>query len=272
MNFLERAIKRGIDKAVSGAVSNAVEQGVKKAVQPMVNQAANGVAKATTQSLAGVSEAAAELNSAMEQSGADAANVDTAELKKAFSMLENMATDMVKDKKVCSKCGEMAGKDEEFCPNCGEKLPSLTMAQLSLCPNCGKQNELGKNFCTACGTKLPLKIEAEKAAAEADAKAMALWDEWLPQYPKWAQGGKNFSLEIINEQDGFPTYEFRAEGVDEKALDAYAALLKQNGFKQQSSGSDSVLCKNIGSVDYCFAQIDVLTDNGVSPVFYAEKH
>ena len=85
--------------------------------------------------------------------------------------------------KECPVCGETVTAEHKFCPKCGATLPEKTIGAGYLCPKCGKQNVPGTAFCTECGTILP-------AEEEERSKQLALWDEYLPQYPKWNLGGK----------------------------------------------------------------------------------
>lgn len=74
------------------------------------------------------------------------------------------------------------------------------------------------------------------------------WNELLPGFPIWPYGGKNFEIEVryVDEPTGSLFYEFRAEGATCEELDAYAQLLKREGFLQKYKGGDSVLYKEVG--------------------------
>ena len=261
MNFLERAIKRGIDRAVG----NAVEQGVKNAVQPAVNKAAANVANAAA---ANLSDAAKSMNEA----NAELEKIDSQQLSAAVSALESIAVNMAKDKKICEKCGAMAKAEEKFCQTCGAKLPELTLAEAAVCTQCGRQNDLGKNFCAGCGAKLPAKIAAEKAAAAANAEVLERFDKELPQFPKWACGGTDLSLEAEDMGDGMTVYRFSVKKATEANLNQYLALLKANSFRQKYKDSDQIYINSQGGTDYLIDFTDAICDDGLYFSFCIEPH
>lgn len=267
MGFLDKAIKNGIGKGISDAVGKAVGESVKNVIQPKVNEAAAKYTNAVTGAL---NESAKELNTAAEEmnkASAEAEKIDTAELEKAFSTLEAMATNAVKDKKECPKCGQLIDGSNTFCPMCGEKLPELTLSQYAVCPQCGKQNELGTKFCAGCGAKLPLKLAEEKAASEKDAAVMAEWDEKLGDYPKWCFGGYNFDIEA----NGEDTYFFNADGVSVAELEKYVALLKQNGFVRPAGyDNDQILYKVVNGVCRAFSSVEAFGSDIMSIGFYID--
>lgn len=276
MGFLDRAIKNGIsngiNKGLGEAVSKAVGESVKNIIQPKVNEAAANYTNAVTGS---INEAAKEINEAsasMNDAAKKTEEIDTAELEKAFNLLGSMATNAVKDKKVCPKCGELAEGDKQFCPQCGTKLPELTLSQYAVCPECGKQNDIGTKFCASCGAKLPLVIEEENSAKAADEAFMANWDEQLADYPKWCFGGRNFSLEENGtDENGIPNLIFSVSGVTSADLEKYCALLKQNGFvRPEGFYTDEVLYKVVNGVCRAFGTTEAFCDDDTMSVgFYA---
>lgn len=54
---------------------------------------------------------------------------------------------------VCSSCGAQMDGDSDFCPVCGSKVVRGE-ATVSVCPLCGKEYRPGTMFCTGCGYKL----------------------------------------------------------------------------------------------------------------------
>ncbi|MCQ2485322.1 MAG: zinc ribbon domain-containing protein [Clostridia bacterium] len=218
MGFLDRAIKNGISKGVSDAIGKAVKQ----VVEPRATEYANNVAKQFDEATQQTQEAQQAVKSTSGMEGA------FANLQRS---MENYATEMSKNVKVCPKCETATTSDKTFCPNCGEKLPEETLAEGAVCPSCGKQNTIGTKFCQDCGAKLPFAIAEDKAAAENDAAVLAKWAETMPQYPVWNCGGKDFDLEINDEYQRFSArMENNSSALN--AIDQYRELLLQNGFRQ----------------------------------------
>ncbi len=281
MGLLDNMIK----KAVSGAVSDAVGGAVRKAVQPAADAAAQKAADSITQaaqssvqaaqssvqaaqaSAAAANAAAAEANAAAAEAQGTAASGSTgmpsqAELESAFGMLgqmmQGMADGAAKNLKVCPSCGEAAEADEAFCPKCGAKLPEMTVAQSLVCAKCGKQNKVGQKFCTGCGEKLPAALMEEQAQADKDAAVLAKWQELMPEFPVWSCGGKDFQIEQLDGAIMFGA-EFPDSRSAEQAVEAYRALVKSAGFKQEGQyPSDEHLYKRINGVschvdtEHCF--------------------
>lgn len=273
MGLLDNMIK----KAVSGAVSDAVGGAVRKAVQPAADAAAQKAADSITQAAqastqaaqaaaaqanAAAAEANAEMQRAKGEAPASTEMPSQSEIESAFGMLgammQGMADGAAKNLKVCPSCGEGAEADEMFCPKCGAKLPEMTVAQSLQCTKCGKQNKVGQKFCTGCGEKLPATLQEEQAAAAKDAKVLETWQQLLPEYPVWSCGGKDFQIEQLDGAIMFGA-EFPDSRSAEQAVEAYRALVKSAGFKQEGQyPSDEHLYKRINGVschvdtEHCF--------------------
>ncbi len=88
------------------------------------------------------------------------------------------------------------------------------------------------------------------------------WNELLPGFPIWPYGGKNFEIEVryADEPTGSLFYEFRAEGATIEELNAYAQLLKKEGFVQKYAGSDNVLYKEVGGEYLGFSSTEAFND------------
>ncbi len=88
------------------------------------------------------------------------------------------------------------------------------------------------------------------------------WNELLPEFPVWPFGGKKFSIEVryVDEPSGSLFYNFSAEGATVEDLQAYANLLKKNGFIQKYEGSDSVLYKEVGGEYLGFSSVEAFND------------
>ena len=241
MGFLDRAIKNGISKGVSNAIGNAVKQ----VVEPRATEYANKVADEFDQATKNAAQQTSEAQQAVKSAGG---------MEGAFANLqrsmENYATEMSKNVKICPKCEAAATSDKTFCPNCGTKLPEETLAQGALCPNCGKQNTIGTKFCQDCGAKLPSAVAEEKAQADNDAAALKQWAEKMPQYPVWNCGGTDFCLEIFESYSIF-TVRLENSFSAQNAINKYRETLLQNGFRQAGEyPCKEHLYKKIGDVCY----------------------
>ena len=218
MGFLERAIRRGVSDAVGKAVGQAITNAVEPRATELVNKAADKIDSATT------------------NVNARPANTQTGSaLEGAFSNFERAAskyaTEAAKNMKVCPTCGESTTADKNFCPSCGEKLPEKSIADELVCTSCGTQNNVGTKFCQNCGAKLPFAVNEENAQLRKDQKVLDEFKAYLPQYPVWSCGGKNFILEKEPDYCWFSA-RFDSNFSAEKAVESYRQLLMNNGFRQ----------------------------------------
>ena len=218
MGFLERAIRRGVSDAVGKAVGQAITNAVEPKATELVNKAADKIDSATTN--VNTQPASTQTGSALEG---------------AFSNFERAAskyaTEAAKNMKVCPACGESTTADKNFCPSCGEKLPEKSIADELVCSSCGTQNNVGTKFCQNCGAKLPFAVNEENAQLSKDQKVLDEFKEYLPQYPVWSCGGKNFILEKESDYCWFSA-RFDSNFSAEKAVESYRQLLMNNGFRQ----------------------------------------
>lgn len=104
--------------------------------------------------------------------------------------------------------------------------------------------------------------EAAEKNYEEKTPGLDKWNELLPGFPIWPYGGKNFEIEEKYRDDRTSTifYEFRAEGATVEELDAYAQLLKKEGFTQKYKDSDSVLYKEAGGEYLGFGSVEAFND------------
>jgi len=215
MSFLKRAIQKGISEGIGKAVGEAVTKVVEPKATELANKAAKEIDKRTEMQRNEAKEAFSGLESAF------------ADLEKAA---KGYATEMGKNMKICPSCGKPSEADKIFCPECGTKLPEQTVAEGAVCTNCGKQNDIGTKFCSDCGTKLPAAVMEEEVAAKKDADTLISWDTYLPAYPKWNCGGKDYCIEDL---DGGFVFNAQFEGdhnAAQKAVKDYRILLQENGF------------------------------------------
>ena len=219
MGFLERAIRRGVSQGVGKAMGEALS----KAIEPHANELANKAAQH-------IDEAAArneEYESQRKQNSG---------FNGAFANLERAANDYAtqlgKNMKICSGCGQTVTADKKFCPHCGAKLPEQTIAEGALCPNCGKQNAIGTKFCQDCGTKLPATIAEEQAQIAKDDAVMREWDEKRAAFPKWIFGGKDYYIEDYDGGAFSFSATFATYAGAQSAVRQYRELLLQSGFRQ----------------------------------------
>lgn len=218
MGFLDKAIKNGISKGVSDAIGKAVKQ----VVEPRATEYANNVAKQFDDATQNAHEAQQTAPSSNDMEGA------FANLQRS---MENYATEMSKNLKICPKCEAAATADKTFCPNCGAKLPEVTVAEGAVCPSCGKQNTIGTKFCQDCGAKLPCAIAEEKAESENNAAVLEKWAKVMPQYPVWNCGGTELRLENHEDYSLFGA-RMESEEAARAAINKYRETLMQNGFRQ----------------------------------------
>ncbi len=251
MGFLERAIRRGVSDAVSKAVGNAVQKAVEPTATELANKAANAIDNA-----AGTTEQTVRQTSGLE--GA---------LGNLQRSMEGYATEAAKNIKVCPSCGEGVTADKNFCPKCGAKLPEQTVAQGAVCPSCGKQNTVGTKFCCDCGTKLPAAVQEEQMQADRNAAVMAEWEARLPQYPKWNQGGTDFSIEEYD--PGVFVFSACFNGDSDaasRAVTEYLQYARGYGFRPAGQYPDNKTIYNkIDGVCYCIDTTDCLGGNPDCP-------
>ncbi len=257
-NILKNAISKGVSGGVKSAINNAVNKAVRSVVQPTVDKAVGSVTNAAAEK---INESAKSLNEAVgatNEAAAELNKVNTSELEKAFGTLGSMAKNAVKDKKECLSCGEIADGKAACCPKCGAKLPDKTLAEQAICPSCGKaDNELCTDHCAGCGAKLPYLLFKEQHQADKDNAILAKWDEYLPAFPKWDQGGSHYELERIQDtSDSLPWYRFSVADTNPAALKQWTQTLKAAGFAQAYKDSDETLYKVIDGQCWTVNQID----------------
>ncbi len=232
-------ITRGITRGIGNAVQNAAERKATEVLTPKINEAADKLNRSQNEKTAEQS-----------QQGASAAKLEAA-LGRFAGAAQGYATKAAQNIKVCPECGKPTDADKKFCPECGTALPETTLAQGAVCPECGKQNNLGEKFCAECGAKLPIAEQEERQARERDEQTMSEWDETLSQYPRWACGGSDFSLERYDEHVTFTPNFFGDNAAARQSVTAYRNVLKQNGFAPAGSyPSDEHLYKQIGETWY----------------------
>lgn len=256
-NVLKNAISKGVSGGLKNAISNAVSKTVKSVVQPTVDKAVGSVTNAAAEK---INDSAKQFNDAVgatNDAAAELNKVNTSELEKAFGTLGGMAKNAIKDKKECLKCGEVVSGTSECCPKCGAKLPTLTLAQQAICPSCGKEdNELCTEHCAGCGAKLPYLLFKEQHQADKDNAILAKWDEYLPAFPKWSEGGSQFEIERFQDSsESLPWYRFSAV-TNPASLAQWTEKLKAAGFQRQYKDTDDVLYKVVDGQCWTVNQSD----------------
>ncbi len=228
MDFLKRTLRNAVSQGISRGIGNAIGKAVQQAVEPKATEYAN---KAAGHFDRAAGNAAQQTHQA------------TSGLEGAFANLErsvqNYATQMSQNMKICPQCGQPSSAETKFCPGCGAKLPEETLAQGAVCPSCGKQNSIGMKFCVDCGTKLPAAVQEEQAQQAKDAAVLEQWDALLPQYPKWSCGGSKFDIEEYD--PGTYTFSVGFNGNEQaahRAVEQYRQILLQNGFRQAGQYQD----------------------------------
>ena len=265
-----KGISNGIGKGLQNAVGKAVESAVRPAADKLAGQAAENLNQ-TAQSLAESNEAlkAATNDLSREASsagytapasqGSGAADLGAA-LGSWASAMEGFAGSVAMNMKECPACGETVTAEHKFCPKCGAPLPEKTIGAGYLCPKCGKQNVPGTAFCTECGTILP-------AEEEERAKQLALWDEYLPQYPKWNLGGK-LELNTDMSVNGNPAVGVQVGGAGIAQLQRYVELLKADGFLPAYDGDSDFYYKMVDGVCRAFDKTDANQGDFLSFTFF----
>ena len=249
MSFLKRTIRNAVSQGISRGLSEAVGKAVKQAVEPRATEYANKAASQFDQAAGNAAQQTRQTTSGLEGAFAN--------LERS---MQNYATEVGKNTKVCPECGKPSPASTKFCPGCGAKLPEQTVAEGAVCPGCGRQNSIGMKFCCDCGTKLPAAVAEEQAQTAKDEAVLAEWDTRLPQYPKWSCGGSQFGLEEY--EPGIFGFTADFGGDDQaarRAVAQYSQLLTEAGFRQAGQyPSTSHLYKKVGEscyhvdIEHCF--------------------
>ena len=236
-----KGISNGIGKGLQNAVGKAVESAVRPAADKLAGQAAENLNQ-TAQSLAESNEAlkAATNDLSREASsagytapasqGSGAADLGAA-LGSWASAMEGFAGSVAMNMKECPVCGETVTAE----------LP-------------------GTAFCTECGTILP-------AEEEERSKQLALWDEYLPQYPKWNLGGK-LELDTDMSVNGNPAVGVQVGGVGIAQLQRYVEFLKADGFLPAYDGDSDFYYKMVDGVCRAFDKTDANQGDFLSFTFF----
>ncbi len=71
--------------------------------------------------------------------------------------------EVMKTKKICTKCGAAENASQSFCRDCGTPLPEETLFEVYAkrhrrCGACGTVASKDMNYCPLCGNVLPPKI------------------------------------------------------------------------------------------------------------------
>ena len=219
MSYFGRSLRNAVSRGISKGLGDAIGKAVQQVVEPKAAEYANKAADRFDQAAGNVSQQTRQTTSGLEGAFAN--------LERS---MQSYATQMSKNVKVCPNCQQPTTADKKFCPSCGTKLPEETLAQSAVCPNCGKQNDMGMKFCSDCGTKLPVAVMEEQAAAAKNAEAMALWAQWLPQYPQWNCGGTAMNIEQYD--SCYVLYaDFKGNAyAAQRAVEQYRQVLQQAGF------------------------------------------
>ena len=264
MSIFDKVIQKGVEKGIGAAIGKSVQDAVGKAVEQKVRPAAEKLAgqaaDAASQKISETTSALGEAGAAMAEAQEAAKGISKEQWGQAFSVLEGMANDMMKDMRVCPACEEPIKGDVQFCPKCGAKLPEMTVMELALCPKCGKQNAVGTDFCTACGEKLPGKLLTEEREREQDRAVLDRWAEALPQFPLWNCGGTHLDLaELERGRFYFSAWFSGDSSAAQRAVLQYRALLSDAGFRKAGQyPSEEHLYKMVDGVcchadtEHCF--------------------
>jgi len=238
-NSIRRGVNRGVNRAVGNAVERTITQGINQAADKVVPQQPVPQYQ-PQQQYQPTPQQAAQLGG-MFAGFAGAA--------------QGFANEAAKNMKICPSCNSGCGAEMKFCNQCGSPLPEMTAAQGAVCQSCGMQNGVGTKFCSGCGAKLP-GVQAEEAAAQSRNEAvLARWDALLPQYPKWAFGGNEITIEEYPPENGFPAYGLHVSGPGlPAALAQYTQLLRQSCFIMAGQyPTEQSLYKRINGVVYSFS-------------------
>ena len=255
-----KGISNGIGKGLQNAVGKAVESAVRPAADKLAGQAAenlNQTAQTLAESNAALKAATNDLSreassagyTAPASQGSGAADLGAA-LGSWASAMEGFAGSVAMNMKECPACGETVTAEHKFCPKCGAPLPEKTIGAGYLCPKCGNE----------CGTILP-------AEEEERAKQLALWDEYLPQYPKWNLGGK-LELNTDMSVNGNPAVGVQVGGAGIAQLQRYVELLKADGFLPAYDGDSDFYYKMVDGVCRAFDKTDASQGDFLSFTFF----
>ncbi len=124
--------------------------------------------------------------------------------------------------------------------------------------------EASLNRLSESAEKYAQVLEQRTAGMEAIAEE---WKEKLPEFPIWCFGGHDFDIdELGTTSDGNPYYRFRAEGTTQEELDAYVALLREQGFVTQKQDWDDVLYKKLDGEYLVFSKTEAFSSDPVMDV------
>lgn len=176
----------------------------------------------------------------------------------------NKAVSSAAEKIVAPKVDAYANSVANSLDEASKSLDEATQAQKEL-----GQTEGGQAAASSLEQSLnkwaqSMEKYAETLEKEYGEKTAGLdkWNELLPGFPIWPYGGKKFSIEVryVDEPTGSLFYDFNAEGATVEELQAYAQLLKKDGFIQKYKDSDSVLYKEVGGEYLCFSSVEAFND------------
>ena len=91
---------------------------------------------------------------------------DTADLKDAKALLEELGANLEAGQMQCAKCGAENPAGKRFCGDCGVALANR-------CAQCGADNPREKKFCGDCGTALAGHVSSAAASSTQAASAAA---------------------------------------------------------------------------------------------------
>lgn len=226
-----------VEEKVSEEIENEIQKNIKESKESKEDMPEERESAPSSDELASaindLKQSVADLNTALKEADEAMAEIPEEDRERAFSTLESMAMESLKNTRVCLECDEAVKGDVKFCPKCGAKLPEKTVMELALCSSCGKQNTPGTDFCGECGAKLPYRELIEKRQFEKDQKVLDKWRATLPNFPVWNCGGTDYDLEEM--EDGYIMFSAWFKDDEEggrKSIIDYIALAKSNGFRQ----------------------------------------
>lgn len=231
--MIQKSISKGVGRTIGKSAQDAAGKVVEQIVKPTTEKLAEQVANAASRKIQETASSFREAGAAMSEAQEEAKGVTKEQWGQAFSFLEGMANDMIKDVRVCPACEEPVKGNVQFCPKCGVRLPEMTVMELAVCSKCGNQNAPATDFCTACGAKLPGKELQEEAQRTKDAAMLSAWTEKLPQFPVWDCGGSHFDLAELEQGRIYFSAWFDGNApAAEKAVKQYVLRLIENGFQK----------------------------------------